>query len=420
MTAAFDALAAPRRRYLLSILSERRAPSSLETLATDVAVREHRSPIVTDEQAETVHVELVHNHVPRLLEAGLLIEVTDEGTRAVALADHPLFETDWVQSLLAEPTGGPDRDEAQLNRTLEALRPARRRSVCDVLARHPNGLAVADLAATLVARDEDVRLVDVDESARRPIETRLVHDDLPTLEGAGLVDYDRSSDTVALETDAPQWHAEWLAAGPLGDVAAVLTATDDDPASGDGEGGADIATDDSTGGGAYRTLEGATAITERCHELTADADEELFVTIPDAGLLSRRCLEGLRDAVDRGVDVYVGSRSPRVRDTVRSAVPGATICEPQCDWLNFPVGRVHHGHVVFADRERVLLATLDERSETDDGAPDGGRDATAITGVGAENTLVRLVREHVGPRLDRLQSRRDDDRSDEESTPLPL
>ncbi|ELZ13142.1 hypothetical protein C477_21820 [Haloterrigena salina JCM 13891] len=410
-TVAFDGLSAPRRRYLLSVLYDRQEPTSLETLATEVAVREHASPIVTDEQVRTAHVELVHNHVPRLLEDELLVEEpTTDGTRRIALAERSLFDADWVTFLLENPTGGRDWEEQRVNRTLETLGPARRREICRVLARHPDGFAVADLAAILAARSEETRLVDVDESVRAPVETQLVHDDLPALENAGLVAYDRADGTASIETDAAQWRAEWLAQGPLADVCSLLCGDRSERDDIDGE---SEPADDSPSEGACRTLEGTETVVAKNCEIADSAEEELVVTVPDAGLLERRCLERWRAAADRGVDVYVGSRSPRVRDTVRSAVPGATICEPQCDWLNFPAGRVNHGHVVFADRERVLLVTrADEPS-----APTG---TAAITGDGSENALVRLVREHVGPRLDRLQSRCADELPDAESAPLPL
>lgn len=376
-----------------------------------MAVREHASPIVTTEQVRTAHIELVHNHVPRLLEADLLIErEPDDETRWLALADRPLFDADWVTFLLENPTGGTEWDEQRVNRTLEALCPARRREVCRVLARHPEGLAVADLAATLVARSEETRLVDVDESARAPIETRLAHDDLPALEDAGLVAYDRADGIASIETDAAQWQAEWLADGPLADVCTLLR-TADGQSETDGVGAGSETAGVSTDAGGCRTLEGTERVVARGHEIADSAEEELVVTVPDAGLLGRRCLERWQAAADRGVDVYVGSQSPRVRDTVRSAVPGATICEPQCDWLNLPTGWNHHGHVVFADRERVMLVTADEESSPPSRT-------TAITGDGPENALVRIVREHVGPRLDQLQSQCADATGNTESTPL--
>lgn len=410
---AFDVLADANRRYLLSTLSERTDPLSLETLATEVAAQKHGSPIVTTEQSRTAHIELVHRHVPKLLEAGVLREVTDGETRMVALANHPIFEAEWVAHLVANPTGGSRCDEPTMDRTLETLRPARRRIVCSVLARQGDALDVDDLAALVAVRENDGRLVDVDESDWRPVATSLGHVHLPALADAGLVAYDRSSGTVEIAADAPQWRADWLAASPLGEVTAALeSARRAETASRLGTGATDVVT---TGTGACWTIDGRADVIARSHDVADSATEELFVTVPDANILQQRRLERWRAAVGRGVDLYVGSRSSQVREIVRAAVPGATICEPRSDWLNFPAEGVHHGRVVFADRERVLLATVDDANSNDDPR------VTAITGEGPENALVMLVREHVGPRLDRLASRRDDgDAPDEPATPLPL
>lgn len=222
--AAVEALADSRRRHLLSILVERAESLSLDALATEVAASEHGFPIVPDDHVRSVHVELVHNHVPRLLEAGLLTDATVGGTRTVGLADHPLLETEWVALLLETPAGGPATDEETVNRTLEALGPRLRRIVCDELAKRPDGLAVTDLAATVVARTDDVRLGDVAEPDWTPVATALVHDHLPALADAGLVEYDRQNATASIAADAPQWRAEWLAASPLGTVASMVDA----------------------------------------------------------------------------------------------------------------------------------------------------------------------------------------------------
>ncbi|WP_436343056.1 DUF7344 domain-containing protein [Natronorubrum sp. FCH18a] len=414
-TTAFDVLADPGRRYVLSTLLERGEPLSLEQLATDVAVRTHRSPIVTEDQSRTVHIELVHRHVPRLLDLGVLREVGDDETRRVALADHPLLETEWVTDFLETLTDRPVDDEERLNRTLDAFQPARSRIACALLSRRDEALPVADLAAMLVAREDETRLVDVTESDRRPVETTLVHNHLPALADVGLVEYDASSETVALAADASQWRANWLAASPLGEITARLeparkrfadgsTGSEFDPAS----------AIDPTESGACWTVEGRENVVSRGHDIADSAEEELFVTVPDAGMIQSRCLERWRAAAERGVDVYVGSRSQEVRNVVRSAVPQATICEPQFDWLNYPVDGVHHGRVVFADRDRVLLATIDDSSSN------GDPRVTGITGEGAENALAMLVREHVGPRLDRLESRCAASDLSEQATPFPL
>lgn len=421
LTTAFDVLADPRRRYLLSILDERSEPIALDALATELAVRERGSPVVTDEQVRTVTIELVHNHVPRLVDAGVVTDDDGDGDddpRTIGLADHPLVEADWVGALLENPTGGPGVDESTLDRTIEVLRPARRRIACAALAQRRDPVPVADLAAMVVARTDDVRLVDVTAADREPVETRLAHDDLRALADAGLVEYDRSSATAELAADAEQWHADWLAASPLGEITDALVGgrnrirtVDAGPAASEADSEGGEPTRDT---GRCWTLEGRESVIARGHEIADAAEEELFVTVPDAGLLQDRCLDRWRAAADRGVDIYVGSQSTEVQNVVRSVIPEATVCEPRFDWLNFPVDGFHHGRVVCADRETVMLATVD------DSVPGEDPRVTAISGHGRENTLVVLVREHIGPRLDRLQSHCDEATDPEEATPLPL
>ena len=414
-TTAFDVLADSGRRRVLSTLLEQDEPLSLETLATDVAVRKHGSPVVTEDQSRTVHIELVHNHVPRLLDLGVLREVGDDETRRVALADHPLLEAEWVTRLLETSVDGPEHDEEALSRTLDAFQPARRRIACSLLSKRDESLPVADLAAMLVAREADTRLVDVSETDWGPVETTLVHNHLPALADVGLVEYDPSSETVALATDASQWRADWLAASPLGEITARLEPSRKRFADGPTDAAFDPASSlDLAGSGACWTIEGQENVVARGHEIADSAEEELFATVPDAGMIQRGCLERWRAAAERGVDVYVGSRSQEVRDVVRSAVPQATICEPRFDWLNYPLDGVHHGRVIFADRKRVLLVTIDDSEATAD------PHVTGITGSGAENALAMLVREHVGPRLDRLESRCAAGDWGEGATPFPL
>jgi len=52
------------------------------------------------------------------------------------------------------------------------------------------------------------------------------------------------------------------------------------------------------------------------------------------GLLRPGCVHGLQDALDRGVDVSVGSQTSAVRDLVREEVHGVTIWKPQLDWFH--------------------------------------------------------------------------------------
>ncbi|WP_226481154.1 DUF7344 domain-containing protein [Natrinema amylolyticum] len=437
-TTALDVLAEPRRRYLLAALLDREdtstvdppstaASMSLAALATEVATSEHGCPIVTDDQCEQTHIALVHAHVPRLVDIGVLTRIDDGDAATVALADHPLLEAEWVRTLLDDPTGEAfAADEATLNRTLDVLHNPRRRAVCMALAMRRGTVSVSDLAAAVVARegDDGTRLIDVTEDECASVITELAHDHLPALSDAGLVEYDDAATRAAIATDAPQWESDWVLEGPLADVAelvrefrgpsvtssatdVVSNATGDETPENGGHGGDHVLMD------TCETIEGAETVFARGHEIADGADEELVVTVPDGDRIGRKCLERWRAAAERGVDVYVGSRSPRVRDTVRSAVPGATVCEPQFDWLNFPIEETDHGHIVFADRERALLVTTEE-SESG-----GERRIGALAGDSRGNALVSILCDHLGPRLDRLTTVREE-RDVQDGTPLPM
>lgn len=420
-TTPFDVLADPIRRYLLATLLEdvdstvdpaAADPVPIDGLATDVASLVHDHPIVTDDQVTEVQIELAHSHLPRLESAGIVTREERAGSSYVSPADHPMLEREWVRDLLADPTGGAIDDEAVFERTLEAFQVARRHTICTVLARQRGHVPVIDLAAMVVTAeaDEERRLTDVSASTAREVAIELVHSHLPALEGAGLTAFDRENRTAAIEPDAPQWRADWLAASPLSDVVDRL-----EPTRRPGSTGVDAEVPEETDRtvGCW-TIDGAERVIARSHEIADLAEDELFVTVPDDGMVQQRCLERWHAAAERGVDVYVGSRCPTVRERVREAIPDATICEPQFDWLNLPVDQLDHGRVVFSDRSHVMLVAIDENT------PREVPNVTAITGVGSHNVLVSLVREHVGPRLDRLEDERDDGGRTNGSTPLPM
>ncbi|RQH03481.1 DUF7344 domain-containing protein [Natrarchaeobius oligotrophus] len=407
-TVAFDVLSSPVRRQLVSALLERAESTdsrtdvestSIDELTTDVASAHHGHPIVTDDQWSQTRVSLVHAHLPRLEERGLLACEPGGDGITVALEDHPLLEIGWVRTLLADPTGGSIREEGVLNRTLDSLRPPRGRTTCAALAKRRDAVPVVDLAAMVAATeaDADTRLVDVSETDCRAVATTLAHRHLPALANAGVLEYDRDDETAAIDPAAPQWRADWLLDSPLGSVAKQLRPALDesgDRSAGGGVGRRTNGVPPSVGETECRTIDGAVNVVAHSQEIVDDADEELFVMAPDDDVFQPGCLERWRAAAERGVDIYVGSHSPRLRDTVRATVPDATVCKPQFDWINVPVENIHHGRVVFADRQRAMVVTIDESR--------GDRRVTAITGTGEENALVRLVREHVGPRLDRL------------------
>lgn len=84
---AFEALAHPRRRYLLYTLDEA-TEWTLQELAEKVAAWENDVPESTlyDDEVERVYVSLYHNHVPKLVADGIV--VFDEPTETIRPGPH--------------------------------------------------------------------------------------------------------------------------------------------------------------------------------------------------------------------------------------------------------------------------------------------------------------------------------------------
>lgn len=124
-------------------------------------------------------------------------------------------------------------------------------------------------------------------------------------------------------------------------------------------------------------------------------------------LLEDDCLHHARAAVDRGVEMFMGSRDADVRALTREHLPEATIWEPRRGWVGSPGGYPKVGRLVLVDRRKVMLALLDEPGSGGDGPGE-----TAMVGEGEANPLVVLVRTLLGPRLDHLDLQSTDFRSE--------
>lgn len=83
----FDVLVESRRRTVLAVLTDRRSPMAVETLARAVAEREHDdiSMAPSESAVEDVHVTLHHVHLPKLDESRLVDY--DRNERTVAPTD---------------------------------------------------------------------------------------------------------------------------------------------------------------------------------------------------------------------------------------------------------------------------------------------------------------------------------------------
>lgn len=190
------ALTDRQRRELLTTLASFDEPVGLRTL-----VRELLPGVTgtTDADAdEPPHHRLAtmlhHCYLPRLADAGVV--AYDAAERTVAL-DDPLFERAGVAggavgtNSLAGPSCPDDR------------RRSRRRRVVDEVERLGRAVAVSELAARLVTREETEPWTTSDD-AHRDLTVALYHVDLPLLDDEGRLAFDAATESVATErSDLP-------------------------------------------------------------------------------------------------------------------------------------------------------------------------------------------------------------------------
>lgn len=370
---AIHVLADYRQRLILSSLVDNGGSLSLDELATALSAWKNDAPPddVTAEDRHAVLRELHHIHLPALADAGIVSY--DPETSTVAVSDHPALDEDWVADLLASPVGPTDRIRDPV---LDALTDQRRRAALSILVNDSDSISASDLAAHVVAQEGANELVEVSEREHAEVLTELHHVHLPKLADAGLIDYDASEQTVTART-SPWLIAERTGRSSVRRLGNALVSADGIPAE------------------SIWILEGREDITTRVWELFEEADDELFLVLAADGHLWEEGRDRLREAVDRGVDVYVGARTDEVRELVLERVPEATAWEPRLDWLNLPSEREPFDAVVFADRKAVLLAALDGDDRH------GGR-ATGITAEGWDVSRAVLAYGLLGPELDRL------------------
>nr|WP_254767991.1 hypothetical protein [Salinilacihabitans rarus] len=320
---------------------------------------------MTDAEHRRQLTELRHRHLPAMADAGLI--EYDREADAVRATDHPGVGELGLDEV---PAGGPADDD--LDALFRALADERRRTTLAVLSEQRHPIRLDTLARDVAAREAGEPERVVSGAAVDRVRVSLVHSHLPLLREAGLVTADEA-DRLSYEGH-PALRARWLR--PESER-------------------------DSRESG-VRAVEGRENIVAHGQSLFERADEELFLMITTTGLLEEGCFARLEDAIDRGVDVSLGTRDPTVREVVRERLPEAVIWEPQLDWLNLPPERDAIGRLVLADREAALVGTLGRARGDDE------YDETAIVGEGANNGLVVLLREMLGSRLDHLDAQSED------------
>ena len=128
------------------------------------------------------------------------------------------------------------------------------------------------------------------------------------------------------------------------------------------------------------TVTGHDAVNQRVQEFIGEADDELiYLTVDD--YLTEDTLDELRNADDRGLDIYIGGISDDVRDRIQDAVPSATLFETLWDWADTPAGTL-----LITDKQTALVSVRVGEGETEN------IEEVAIWGTGHRNSLVVVLR----------------------------
>jgi len=144
--------------------------------------------------------------------------------------------------------------------------------------------------------------------------------------------------------------------------------------------------DRSTGAGEVWTMEGEAAVSERLATLVADADDEVLLAVAAEALLGNDLIDALANAVDRSVDVVIGSPSDPIRERLLEAAPDADVVETWTWWESYPIQPGAVTSVCMVDGDALLVSA--------DAATDlpGVRKHRAIWTDSAEAPVVGLMR----------------------------
>lgn len=178
---SLDALARPRRRWIVETLREEGALAVGE-LATGIAAWERdtsRGSIERTDRERTM-VELMHVDLPVLADAGAI----EYDPQERVARPSPTARTD-----------GTVHDDVS-STVIDALADGRRRLALVVLGDRSEPISEATLARTIARAERDGREGPVTDEYTRAVQVTLHHCHLPKLDDAGLIEYDEDAREV--------------------------------------------------------------------------------------------------------------------------------------------------------------------------------------------------------------------------------
>ncbi len=114
---------------------------------------------------------------------------------------------------------------------------------------------------------------------------------------------------------------------------------------------------DESDGGDVWVMEGLDAVGERLADMVDGADERIVMAVATESLLETDLPAALERAVDRGVDVTVGSPGEPIRQQVGAAAPDATVVETWTWWEEYPVRPHAMTSILLVDDDALFVSS---------------------------------------------------------------
>ena len=108
--------------------------------------------------------------------------------------------------------------------------------------------------------------------------------------------------------------------------------------------------------GSVWVMEGGAEVSERIADLVSGAQEEVLMAIASADLLTDELVAAIESAVDRGVEVLVGSPGEEIRERIDDTGASIRVVETWTWWESYPIRPGAMSAVCMVDRDAMLVS----------------------------------------------------------------